>query len=72
VGGREGIQTREKTFNLAVEAHAVLSDSRRRQRYDMGEDENGMSEAGMGPGEPNLAEPSAQFHGGGRASFGGR
>lgn len=35
-----------KQFQLVGEAHAVLSDPQRRNRYDMGEDEDG----GMGGG----------------------
>ncbi|KAG2042760.1 hypothetical protein BDR03DRAFT_990382 [Suillus americanus] len=31
----------EEKFKLVVEAHAVLSDPQRRERYDMGEDEDG-------------------------------
>jgi DnaJ family protein C protein 7 len=31
-----------------VEANAVLSDSQRRERYDLGEDEDGMNDGGMG------------------------
>ena len=31
-----------------VEANAVLSDARRRERYDLGEDEDGLNEGGMG------------------------
>jgi DnaJ family protein C protein 7 len=49
----------------------VLSDPRRRERYDMGEDEDGLSEGPgeFGPGGINLSELFAQFHGGG-AGFG--
>jgi len=63
----------EEKFKLVVEANAVLSDSRRRERYDLGEDEDGMSEGGPGGMEMNLSELFAQFHGGGGsfASFGG-
>jgi len=50
----------EENFKLVVEANAVLSDSRRRERYDMGEDEDGMSEGGMGG--VDLSELFAQFH----------
>ncbi|KAG9313146.1 hypothetical protein JVU11DRAFT_6596 [Chiua virens] len=63
----------EEKFKLVAEAHAVLSDSQRRGRYDMGEDEDGQNESGMAgpfggmhPGD--LADIFAQFQGGG---FGG-
>jgi DnaJ family protein C protein 7 len=65
----QAFRREKKKFNLIIEAHTVLSDSRRRQRYDMGEDEDGMSEAGIGPGGMNFAGLLAQSHGGGRASF---
>lgn len=50
----------------------MLSDPQRRERYDMGEDEDGMSESsGMGGmNGMDLSELFAQFHGGG-GSFGG-
>ena len=60
-----------------VEANAVLSDAQRRERYDMGEDEDGMSDAMGGMHGMDLSELFAQFHGGGGgfpgggASFGG-
>ena len=38
----------EEKFKLVVEANAVLSDSRRRERYDLGEDEDGMNDGGGG------------------------
>ncbi|KAJ7089731.1 hypothetical protein B0H15DRAFT_269331 [Mycena belliarum] len=62
----------EEKFKLVVEANAVLSDPQRRERYDMGEDEDGMSESsGMnGMGGVDLSELFAQFHGGG-GGFGG-
>jgi DnaJ family protein C protein 7 len=56
-----------------VEAHSVLSDPRRRERYDLGEDEDGMS-AGGGPGMQggvDLSELFAQFAGGGGGFPGG-
>ena len=37
----------KKGFRLVVEAHAVLSDPRRRERYDMGEDERGQNNPDM-------------------------
>ncbi|KAF8885056.1 hypothetical protein CPB84DRAFT_141096 [Gymnopilus junonius] len=40
----------EEKFKLVVEAHAVLSDPRRRERYDLGEDEDGMNGGGSGMG----------------------
>ena len=59
----------EEKFKLVVEAHGVLSDPRRRERYDMGEDEDGTSDSGMGGmggmNQMDLAELFAQFHGGG-------
>lgn len=60
-----------------VEANAVLSDPHRRERYDMGEDEDGMTDSsgmgGMGGmNHVNLSELFAQFHGGGGSGgFGG-
>lgn len=58
----------EEKFKLVVEAHSVLSDPQRRQRYDMGEDEDG-SDANMGGGmggmnPMDMAELFAQFGGG--------
>ena len=38
----------KKGFKLVFEANAVLSDPRRRERYDMGEDQGGPGMAGMG------------------------
>ncbi|KAL6297874.1 protein prenylyltransferase [Sparassis latifolia] len=71
----------EEKFKLVVEAHSVLSDPRRRERYDMGEDEDGGNNGmgGMGGMHPmDLSELFAQFHaqsggftGGGFQSFGG-
>jgi len=62
---------------LVVEAHAVLSDPHRRERYDLGEDEDGMngssSHMHSGGVPPDLASVFAQFggsgHGGGGFSF---
>lgn len=54
-----------------MEANAVLSDAARRERYDMGEDEDGMNESGgMGGGgmhmsHADLAELLSHFNGGG-------
>lgn len=65
----------EEKFKLVVEAHSVLSDPARRERYDMGEDEDGMGSGmggmgGMGGMSPmDLSELFAQFHGG--SGFGG-
>jgi len=70
----------EEKFKLVVEAHAVLSDPRRRERYDLGEDEDGQNDSGTGPmGSPfggmnpaDLADIFAQFQGGGFGEpFGG-
>jgi DnaJ family protein C protein 7 len=53
---------------LVVEAHAVLSDPHRRERYDLGEDEDGMTESshmrGGGGVHPDLASVFAQFSAG--------
>jgi DnaJ family protein C protein 7 len=62
----------EEKFKLVVEANAVLSDPQRRDRYDMGEDEDGMNDSsgGMGGmGGMDLSELFAQFHGGGGGTF---
>lgn len=62
----------EEKFKLVAEAHAVLSDPHRRERYDLGEDEdggmNGSSHMQGGGMPPDLASMFAQFgtsHGGG-------
>ncbi|TFL02283.1 hypothetical protein BDV98DRAFT_58122 [Pterulicium gracile] len=66
----------EEKFKLVVEAHAVLSDPQRRQRYDLGEDEDGLNDGGGmgggfgGPGM-DLSELFAQFHAAGGGPFGG-
>ncbi|KAF8959576.1 hypothetical protein BDZ97DRAFT_1836922 [Flammula alnicola] len=68
----------EEKFKLVVEANAVLSDPKRRERYDLGEDEDGMNEGGgmggMGGGfggmsPMDMEELFASFGGGAR--FGG-
>jgi len=62
----------EEKFKLVVEAHNVLSDPRRRERYDLGEDEDGMTDSGHGMGGMggmDLSELFAQFHGGGGGGF---
>lgn len=70
----------EEKFKLVVEAHAVLSDPQRRQRYDMGEDEDGQADPSMGGmngfrmNHADLAALFAQFDGplgGGRGFNGG-
>jgi len=68
----------EEKFKLVAEAYAVLSDPQRRERYDAGEDEDGMDSGmgGMGGMSPmDVAELFAQFHGRGgsfrQSSFGG-
>ncbi|KAH7890916.1 hypothetical protein F5I97DRAFT_2052017 [Phlebopus sp. FC_14] len=65
----------EEKFKLVVEAHAVLSDPQRRQRYDMGEDEDGQNDSGMGGfggmHPTDLADIFAQFQGGGPFGGGG-
>ncbi|KXN90332.1 hypothetical protein AN958_04365 [Leucoagaricus sp. SymC.cos] len=65
----------EEKFKLVGEAHAVLSDPQRRARYDMGEDEDGLSEGGgmggAGFSHVDLSELFAQFHSGGMGGGGG-
>jgi DnaJ family protein C protein 7 len=66
----------EEKFKLVVEAHAVLSDPQRRDRYDMGEDEDGQNDSGMGGfgggmHPTDLADIFAQFQGAGFAGGGG-
>jgi len=67
----------EEKFKLVVEANAVLSDPRRRERYDLGEDEDGMNEGGGGMGgmggmsAADMEQLFAAFGGGGGTRFGG-
>ncbi|KAJ3489877.1 hypothetical protein NLI96_g1826 [Meripilus lineatus] len=66
----------EEKFKLVVEANSVLSDPRRRERYDNGDDEEGsMGGDGMGGMPMDLSEIFAQFQGagfgGGGGAFGG-
>ncbi|KAH9479103.1 DnaJ-like protein subfamily C member 7 [Psilocybe cubensis] len=69
----------EEKFKLVVEANAVLSDPKRRERYDMGEDEDGLNDGssgfhggGFGGMSPeDLESIFASFGGGGGARFGG-
>ncbi|EJD33033.1 protein prenylyltransferase, partial [Auricularia subglabra TFB-10046 SS5] len=66
----------EEQFKLVAEANAVLSDPQRRQRYDDGEDEDGMSNSGPDFGfGPNIdiSQLFAHMHGGrgGGYPFGG-
>ncbi|KAI0781853.1 hypothetical protein C8Q75DRAFT_728409, partial [Abortiporus biennis] len=59
----------EEHFKLVVEAHGVLSDPHRRERYDNGDDEeDAMGGMGGGMQHMDLSELFAQFNGGG---FGG-
>ncbi|KAI9509137.1 hypothetical protein F5148DRAFT_1275432 [Russula earlei] len=64
----------EEKFKLVVEAHAVLSDPRRRERYDLGEDEDGMTDSShmRGGMPPDLASMFTHFSAGpgGGFSFG--
>ncbi|KAI0290620.1 hypothetical protein BC826DRAFT_1026366 [Russula brevipes] len=62
----------EEKFKLVVEAHAVLSDPRRRERYDLGEDEDGMTDSSpmRGGMPPDLASMFAQFSSGPGGPFG--
>lgn len=67
----------EEKFKLVVEANAVLSDPRRRERYDMGVDEDGLSESsgmrggfgGGGMDPTDFADIFASFSGGGGFQF---
>ena len=69
----------EEKFKLVVEAHAVLSDPQRRERYDLGEDEDGTTDSshmrgpgGMGGMNPaDFASMFAQFGGNGGGGSGG-
>jgi len=58
----------EEKFKLVAEAHAVLSDPQRRERYDLGEDEDGTTDSShmRGPGGMNPADFASMF-----AQFGG-
>ncbi|KAF7289095.1 hypothetical protein HMN09_01357700 [Mycena chlorophos] len=60
----------EEQFKLVVEANAVLSDPHKRERYDNGEDEDGMDGMG-GMHGMDLSELFAQFHGAGGFPGGG-
>lgn len=63
----------EEKFKLVSEAHSILSDPTKRQRYDMGEDDEDDRFSGMGGmgGGVDLSELFAQFHGGGFGGGGG-
>lgn len=67
----------EEKFKLVVEAHAVISDPRRRERYDLGEDEDGMTDSshtrggGGGGGGMNPADFASMFAQFGPGSGGG-
>lgn len=57
---------------MVVEAHAVLSDPHRRERYDLGEDEDGMNGSSShmhGGMPPDLANMFAQFGSGPGGGF---
>ena len=62
-----GLGRRQGKFKLAIQAHAVLSDLRRREWYDLGEDEDGASESMRGAASmpPDIANLFAQFGGAG-------
>jgi len=69
----------KRGFKLVVEANAVLSDPRRRERYDMGEDQGGQNDPGMGDPFGGMTDTFApfqdrggQFGGGGNLPTGGR
>ncbi|KAJ7597541.1 hypothetical protein C8J56DRAFT_818164 [Mycena floridula] len=68
----------EEKFKLVVEANNVLSDPDRRERYDMGDDEDGERDGGGagfggmgGMSQADIAQLFAQFGGGGAGGFGG-
>ncbi|THU97707.1 protein prenylyltransferase [Dendrothele bispora CBS 962.96] len=68
----------EEKFKLVVEAHGVLSDPARRERYDLGEDEDGTNDGmsggmgGMGGmSQADLANLFAQFNGNNFSNFSG-
>jgi len=66
----------EEKFKMVVEAHTVLSDPRRRERYDSGADEDGsMDGGGMGGMDMNdifaAMGAGGPFGGGGRGFPGG-
>jgi len=66
----------EEKFKLVVEAFTVLSDSQRRRKYDLGEEDSeygGGGSGGMGGMDPHdFADLFAQFGGGGMPrGFGG-
>ncbi|KAF8631708.1 hypothetical protein AX15_002235 [Amanita polypyramis BW_CC] len=52
----------EEKFKLVAEAYAVLSDSNKRARYDMGEDEDGTAPGDEFSGGVNLSQLFARFH----------
>jgi curved DNA-binding protein CbpA len=58
-------------FKLVVEAYAVLSDRRRRERYDMGEDEDGQNNLGMARMDDPFRDIFAPFQNGGPFGGGG-
>ncbi|KAJ3530602.1 hypothetical protein NM688_g7685 [Phlebia brevispora] len=57
----------EEKFKLVVEAHSILSDPAKRQRYDMGEDDEDMFEGGVNPME--FADIFTHFQTGGFPGF---
>ncbi|TFY57597.1 hypothetical protein EVJ58_g6922 [Rhodofomes roseus] len=61
----------EEKFKLVVEAHSILSDPVKRQRYDMGEDDEDMMGGGMGGMDINDLFAHLNRNGGGFGGFGG-
>lgn len=62
----------EEKFKLVVEAHSILSDPHKRQRYDMGDDDEEMGFGGMGGGmnPMEFADIFSHFQGGNFPGFG--